>query len=65
MQRGKNFECELELSFGLSLQLQDLKTSLQDLQTDFQIQLKALRKELETEREARIKLEAEVRLHCV
>ena len=65
MQRGKNFECELELSSGLLLQLQDLKTSLQDLQTDFQIQLKALRKELETEREARIKLEAEVKLNCV
>ena len=42
-----------------------MKTSLQDLQTDFQIQLKALRKELETEREARIKLETEVKLNCV
>ena len=43
-----------------SLQLQDLKSNLQDLQTEFHQHIKALRKELEEEREARIKLELEV-----
>ena len=33
---------------------------MQDLQTEFHQQMKALRKELEEEREARIKLEQEV-----
>ena len=31
-----------------------------DIQTEFQLQMKTLRKELEDERQARIKLEAEV-----
>merc|ERR1719342_189350 len=42
-------------------ELLELKSSLLDIQTDFQLQIKTLRKELEDERNARVKLEAEVR----
>ena len=38
----------------------ELKSSLLDIQSEFQLQIKTLRKELEDERNARVKLEAEV-----
>jgi len=42
-------------------ELQDLKNSFIEIQTEFQLQVKALRSELEEEKQARVKLEAEVR----
>ena len=42
------------------LQLQELKSYLIEIQTDFQRQVIVLKKELEDEKQARIKLEAEV-----
>ena len=45
---------------NLYFQLQDLKTSFVELQTEFQFQVKSLRSELEEEKQARLKLEAEV-----
>ena len=49
------------ISHNLLFQLQDLKNSLVEIQTEFQLQVKSLRTELEEERGARLKLEAEVR----
>ena len=46
------------------LQLQELKSYLIEIQTDFQLQVKTLKKELEDEKQARIKLEAEVTIIC-
>ena len=45
-------------------QLQELKSYLIEIQTDFQLQVKTLKKELEDEKQARIKLEAEVTIIC-
>jgi len=45
----------------LSKEVQELKTSLLEIQTEFQIQVKSLKKELEEEKQARMKLESEVK----
>ena len=49
------------MSFDLIFQLQDLKNSFIEIQTEFQLQVKSLRADLEEEKQARVKLEAEVR----
>ena len=41
-------------------QLQDLKNSFIEIQSEFQMQVKTLRADLEEEKQARVKLEAEV-----
>jgi len=46
---------------GPCKELIEVKKNLLDIQTEFQLQIKTLRKELEDERNARVKLEAEVR----
>ena len=46
--------------FNPFFQLQDLKNSFVELQTEFQFQVKSLRTELEEEKQSRLKLEAEV-----
>jgi len=46
---------------SLSKEVQELKSSLLEIQNEFQIQVKSLKKELEEEKHARIKLEAEVK----
>ena len=48
------------MSFELIFQLQDLKNSFIEIQTEFQLQVKSLRADLEEEKQARVKLEAEV-----
>ena len=40
--------------------MQDLKNSFIEIQTEFQLQVKSLRADLEEEKQARVKLEAEV-----
>jgi len=44
-----------------SKEVQELKASLLEIQTEFQLQVKSLKKELEDERQARLKLESEVK----
>jgi len=41
--------------------VQELKSSLLEVQSEFQIQVKALKTELEEEKQARLKLESEVK----
>ena len=50
------------ISFDQIFQLQDLKNSFIEIQTEFQLQVKSLRADLEEEKQARVKLEAEVSL---
>merc|ERR1712130_1064187 len=45
----------------ISKEVKELRSSLLEIQTEFQIQVKSLKKELEEEKQARIKLEAEVK----
>merc|ERR1719150_1617355 len=52
---------EKENISGPSKELQDLKNSFIEIQTEFQLQVKSLRADLEEEKQARVKLEAEVR----
>merc|ERR1719419_735645 len=58
---GKDGYKEKENINGPCKELMELKSSLLDIQSEFQLQIKTLRKELEDERNARVKLEAEVR----
>jgi len=54
-------EKENVVGSSLSKEVQELKSSLLEIQNEFQIQVKSLKKELEEEKQARIKLEAEVK----
>ena len=49
-------------SNNFQFQLQEVKSCLLEIQTEFQLQVKTLKRELEDEKQARIKLEAEVQI---